>query len=397
MPSFTPLRRFLLAAALALPLAGCDMVLLNAPGDIARQQGDLIIVSTLLMLIIIVPVIALTFFFAWRYRASNKDATYKPDWDHSLQLELVIWAAPLLIIIALGAITWISTHTLDPYRPLDRIAEGKPVPEGTQPLVVEVVALDWKWLFLYPEQGIATVNELVAPVDRPIEFRLTSSTVMNAFYIPALAGMIYTMPGMQTRLHAVINKKGEYEGLSSNYSGDGFSHMRFKFHGLDQGGFDQWVARVKSNGTMLNRDAYLKLEKPSTKEPVRYFSNVEDGLFEAVLNMCVRPGQMCMRDMMHIDLMGGGGVESHENRAKLEHDNRHAGETGHAGEAAPGATFPATGNPSKSEEPAEGIDQQPQSMNHDMHNMHGDQKPPAESQDDPAPAQLNNSGTTTQP
>eukprot|EP01034_Spumella_vulgaris_P014760 gene14760-18861_t len=193
---------------------------------------------------------------------------------------------------------------------------------------------------------------------------------MNSFYVPALAGMIYTMPGMQTRLHAVINKKGEYEGLSSNYSGDGFSHMRFKFHGLDQAGFDRWIARVKSNGTMLNRDAYLKLEKPSTKEPVRYFSSVEDGLFEAVLNMCVRPGQMCMRDMMHIDMMGGGGVESHENRAKLEHDNRHAGETGHAGEAAPGATFPATGNPSKSEEPAEGIDKEPQSMNHDMHNMH---------------------------
>jgi cytochrome o ubiquinol oxidase subunit 2 len=307
MTSLTPLRRLSLAALLALPLAGCDMVLLNAPGDIARQQGDLIIVSTLLMLIIIVPVIALTFFFAWRYRASNKDATYKPDWDHSLQLELVIWAAPLLIIIALGAITWISTHTLDPYRPLDRIAEGKPVPEGTRPLVVEVVALDWKWLFLYPEQGIATVNELVAPVDRPIEFRLTSSTVMNAFYIPALAGMIYTMPGMQTELNAVMNTPGDYEGFSSNYSGAGFSGMRFRFHAMDQAGFDGWVAQVREGGTALDREAYLALEKPSEREPARHFATVSDGLYDAILNRCVDPRRMCMHEMMAIDAGNGSG------------------------------------------------------------------------------------------
>ncbi len=130
-------------------LAGCNMVVLNPSGDIAAQQGRLVVISTLLMLLIIVPVIALTLLFAWRYRQSNTEATYKPDWDHSTQLELVIWAAPLLIIIALGAITWISTHTLDPFRPLDRIAEGRAVPEGAQPLVVEVVALDWKWLFFY--------------------------------------------------------------------------------------------------------------------------------------------------------------------------------------------------------------------------------------------------------
>lgn len=377
-----------------LVLAGCEMVVMSPSGDIAAQQRDLIVVSTILMLVIIVPVLFLTLFFAWRYRQSNTAAKYDPEWHHSTGLEVVIWSAPLAIIIALGAITWISTHKLDPYRPLDRIDADRPVPADIKPLTVEVVALDWKWLFFYPDYGIATVNEMAAPVDVPINFKLTASSVMNAFYVPALAGMIYTMPGMQTRLHAVINKKGEYEGLSSNYSGDGFSHMRFKFHGLDQAGFDRWIARVKSNGTMLNRDAYLKLEKPSTKEPVRYFSSVEDGLFEAVLNMCVRPGQMCMRDMMHIDMTGGGGVESNENRAKLEHDNRHAGEAGHAGEAAPGATFPATGNPSKSEEPAKGIDKEPQSMNHDMH---GDQKPPGESQDGPAPAQLNNSGTTTQP
>ena len=197
--------RGLLLVCAALALSGCDLLLLNPPGDIAWQQGRLIVQSTYLMLLIIVPVIILTLLFAWRYRASNRDATYKPEWDHSTQLELVIWSAPLMIIIALGAITWISTHTLDPYRPLDRIAEGKPVAEGVKPLEIEVVALDWKWLFLYPEQGIATLNEVAAPVDRPIKFKITAEHVMNSFYIPALAGQIYAMPGMQTILHAVMN------------------------------------------------------------------------------------------------------------------------------------------------------------------------------------------------
>ncbi len=306
MPVLMPLRRLLAAAGLALPLAGCNTLLLNAPGDIARQQGDLIVVSTLLMLIIIVPVIALILFFAWRYRASNREASYKPDWDHSLQLELVIWAAPLLIIIALGAITWISTHTLDPYRPLDRIAEGRPVPEDVEPLVVEVVALDWKWLFLYPEQGIATVNELAAPVDRPIRFKLTSSTVMNAFYVPALAGMIYTMPGMQTELNAVMGTPGDYEGFSSNYSGAGFSGMRFRFHALDHAGFDGWVAQVRDGGK-LDREAYLVLEKPSEREPVLHFGSVEGGLYDAILNRCVDPRRMCMHEMMAIDAGAGAG------------------------------------------------------------------------------------------
>ncbi|MEI2302283.1 ubiquinol oxidase subunit II [Ensifer sp. MJa1] len=349
------------------------MVVMSPSGDIAAQQRDLIVVSTVLMLLIIVPVIFLTLFFAWRYRQSNMAAKYDPEWHHSTGLEVIIWSAPLAIIIALGAITWVSTHKLDPYRPLDRLDAERPVTEEMKPITVEVVALDWKWLFFYPEYGIATVNEMAAPVDVPINFKITASSVMNSFYVPALAGMIYAMPGMQTKLHAVINKAGEHEGLSSNYSGDGFSHMRFKFHGLDQAGFDQWVAKVKQNGTMLNRDAYLKLEKPSIKEPVRYFASVDNGLFEAVLNMCVREGQMCMKEMMHIDMMGGAGVESHENRAKLEHDNRHAGGATEA--SAPAATFPETGNPAKSEEPAEGVkEEQPapaaEPMNHDMHKTH---------------------------
>jgi len=348
--SFT--RKTMLLLLLVAGLAGCNMVVMQPSGDIAAQQRDLIVISTILMLIIIVPVIFLTFYFAWRYRRSNTAARYDPEWHHSTALEVVIWTAPLLIIIALGAITWVNTHKLDPYRPLDRIDPARPVAAGIEPLVVEVVALDWKWLFFYPDYGIATVNEMAAPVDRPIAFKITASSVMNSFYIPALAGMIYAMPGMQTRLHAVINKPGTFEGFSSNFSGEGFSHMRFAFRGLEQADFDSWIAQVKQNGTMLNRDSYLKLEKPSIREPVRYFSGVEDGLYEAVLNMCVRPGQMCMRDMMHIDHMGGGGLDSHDNKSRLEHDNRHSME------ALP-TQLPA----------ADALPEETQQQGHDAHSM----------------------------
>ena len=301
------LRRALLLLS-AMLLAGCNTVLMNPSGDIAHQQGRLIVVSTVLMLIIIIPVIALTVFFAWRYRQSNKEATYSPDWDHSTQLELAIWAAPLLIIIALGAITWISTHTLDPYQPLRRLDAQRAIPAEAKPLVVEVVALDWKWLFIYPEQGIATVNELAAPVDRPISFKITASSVMNSFFIPALAGQIYAMPGMETKLHAVINKPGEFEGFSANYSGAGFSGMRFKFHGLSNEGFDQWVQKVKSGKDgELSRELYKKLEVPSEREPVRHYPAVASDLYDAILNQCVDRNKMCMKEMMAIDASGGMG------------------------------------------------------------------------------------------
>ncbi|MCR5942693.1 ubiquinol oxidase subunit II [Ochrobactrum sp. XJ1] len=365
---------FRLAAGTSLLLlGGCKMVVMSPSGDIARQQADLIIVATVLMLLIIVPVLFLTLYFAWHYRHTNKKAKYDPEWHHSTRLELVIWSAPLAIIIALGAITWISTHKLDPYRPLDRIDANRPVTPDTKPITVEVVALDWKWLFFYPEYGIATVNELAAPVDVPINFKLTGSSVMNAFYVPALAGMIYAMPGMQTKLHAVINEPGTYEGLSANYSGEGFSDMRFKFLGLAQADFDQWVARVKQNGIALNRDTYLKLEKPSIKEPVRYYSSVQEGLYRSVLNMCAREGQMCMDEMMHIDKMGGAGVDSQENRARLQYDNRRSTDPGEEAEVTSNAAAPVTSAPAHGEDAADVIDinatQSPNSMNHGMQGM----------------------------
>ena len=287
---------------LPLPLlAGCNTIVMNPFGDIAVQQGQLIAISTGLMLLIIVPVIFLTLLFAWRYRKGNTQAKYDPDWDHSTKLELVIWGVPLVIIIILGMITWISTHKLDPYRPLERLDANRPIPADVKPLEVQVVALDWKWLFIYPEQGVAAVNELVTPVDVPVRFKLTSSTVMNSFYIPALAGQIYTMAGMETQLNAVINTPGVYEGLSANYSGAGFSHMRFKYHGVSQADFDTWVQKTRAAGGALDRDVYLDLEQPSKRDPVRRYGAVAPDLFKAIVNRCVVPGTVCLDQMMADD------------------------------------------------------------------------------------------------
>lgn len=294
------------------------MVTMSPSGDIAAQQRDLILWSTGLMLLVIVPVILLTLLFAWRYRATNKEAVYDPEWHHSTMLELIIWSVPLLIIIALGAMTWTSTHLLDPYRPLDRIAPGRAITTEVKPLVVEVVALDWKWLFLYPEQGFATVNELAAPVDRPIQFKITASSVMNSFYIPALAGQIYAMAGMETKLHAVINQPGSYDGFSANYSGAGFSGMRFKFHGMSNADFDKWVAQNQASKDALSREAYLQLEQPSEREPVRRYGSVADGLYTAIVNRCVEANRMCMHDIMKIDAQGGMGLPGAYNVAMLD-------------------------------------------------------------------------------
>ena len=310
----------LLLFPLAVLLSGCDLVVLAPAGDVAAQQRDLLVVSTLLMLLIIVPVMVLTVFFAWRYRQSSTTATYTPDWDHSTKLELVIWAAPLLVIICLGALTWLGTHLLDPYRRIDRIEPGQPVTQNHKPLRVEVVALDWKWLFIYPDYGIASVNELATPVNQPIDFRITSSTVMNSFYIPALAGQIYAMPAMETKLHAVVNRPGTYTGFSANYSGAGFSGMRFAFHGLSDQAFADWVNQTKSAQAALTRESYLELERPSEHEPVRHYASVDPDLFGAILNLCVEPGKMCMNEMMSIDAKGGLGLAGVRNTLPLQYD-----------------------------------------------------------------------------
>jgi cytochrome o ubiquinol oxidase subunit 2 len=292
------------------------MVVLDPAGDVAARQRDLLVISTLLMLLIIIPVMGLIVWFAWRYRHDNRDAIYEPDWHHSMRLELVIWSAPLLIVICLGAITWLGTHLLDPYRKLDRLDKQRPLVAETQELVVNVVALDWKWLFIYPQYGVATVNEFVVPVDKPVSLRITASSVMNSFYVPELAGMIYAMPGMQTQLHGVLNTAVDTQGFSANYSGAGFSGMKFAVRSVEPGAFDAWVGKVRGAEERLTRARYLELAKPSEKEPPRHFAAVEERLFDYVLGNCVQEGRLCSHDMTAIDRRGGLGLASAYNVAQ---------------------------------------------------------------------------------
>lgn len=330
------------------------MVLLHPAGDVALQQRDVLIASVLLLSLIIVPVLAAITLFAWRYRASNTAATYRPEWHHSTGLEVAIWAAPLTIVVALGALTWVSTHVLDPYRPIARIAPGQAVPANAKPLNVEVVALDWKWLFFYPDLGIATVNEMAAPVNTPIAFKITASSVMNSFYIPALAGQIYAMPGMQTQMHAVVNKPGDYLGISANYSGAGFSDMHFKFEGMSQADFQRWVQSVKAGGGVLDRAGYLQLAKPSEAEPVRHYASADPMLYSAILNECVATGETCVDDMMRIDAQGGAKPGEHPAApAVAGGDTSKTGVNlqGARGEAAGPAPFPAPPSRRKPTEP----------------------------------------------
>jgi cytochrome o ubiquinol oxidase subunit II len=333
-------------------LGGCGAAIISPGGDVAIQQRNLIYASTGLMLLIIVPVMVATLIFAWQYRASNTTAKYDPSWHHSTQLEVLIWTAPLLIIIALGALTWISTHVLDPFRSIGRIDASRPVSSELRPVTVEVVALDWKWLFFYPDQGIAVVNELAAPQDVPINFKITSATVMTSFFVPAMAGQIYAMAGMETRLHAVINKPGNYDGFAAQYNGAGFSHMNFKFHALKSEDFAAWVAKVKQDGKVLDQNAYLALAKPSEEEPVRYFGSFAEDLYDRILNMCAQPGKMCQNEMMMIDAKGGAGKGSEANYQRLKYD----GALTQQGNEAPGATFPASGRAPNT------INDQPQGM-----------------------------------
>jgi cytochrome o ubiquinol oxidase subunit 2 len=299
LPTSAPALRAIGALALLAMLSACHAVVLSPAGEIAERQRNLLLASTALMLLVIVPVMLLTALFAWRYRSSNRTALYRPEWDHSMYLELLIWAAPLLIIICLGALTWVGTHLLDPSRPLSRPSTARTAP--TEPLRVDVVALDWKWLFIYPQYGIAAVNELAAPVDQPIQFYITSSTVMNSFYVPALAGQIYAMPGMRSELNAVINKPGDYAAFSANYSGAGFSGMHFVFHGLSTQDFKRWIARAGDSANTLDRSTYLRLMQPSQNEPVHLYASVDPQLFDAILDQCVAVGTRCRSITAAID------------------------------------------------------------------------------------------------
>lgn len=251
-------------------LTGCNLVVFNPKGQVATDERDLIILATGLMLLVVVPVIVLTFVFAYRYRATNKKARYSPRWASSYPIEAVVWGVPLLIIIALGWVTWETTHALDPYRPLE---------SETPPINVQVVATDWKWLFIYPDLGIASVNELALPVHTPVSFTITSDAAMTSFFIPALGGQIYAMAGMQTKLHLIANETGEFRGIAANYNGAGFSDMHFATLSLSPADFKTWVTKVKGAATPLDQARYAQLAKPTIRHPVTYYSTVQERLF----------------------------------------------------------------------------------------------------------------------
>ena len=251
-------------------LTSCNLVVFNPKGQVATDERDLIILATGLMLLVVVPVIVMMFVFAYRYRATNKKARDSPRWASSHKIEAVVWGVPLLIIIVLGWVTWETTHALDPYRPLE---------SDTPPINVQVVATDWKWLFIYPDLGIASVNELALPVHTPVSFTVTSDAAMTSFFIPALGGQIYAMAGMQTKLHLIANETGEFRGIAANYNGPGFSDMHFTTLSLSTADFQTWVTKVKGAATSLDHSTYAQLAKPTLKHPVTYYSAVQERLF----------------------------------------------------------------------------------------------------------------------
>ena len=272
-----------------------QFALLNPKGPIGAEELNIILLATGLMLIVVLPVIGMTIAFAWRYRASNTKAEYQPDWEHSNAIEAVVWIVPCLIIVALGLVTWTSTHKLDPYR---AIASDK------APIEVEVVSLDWKWLFIYPDLKIASVNELALPTGTPVHFRMTSGTVMNALFVPQLGTMVYTMAGMQTQLSLLADQAGSYEGMSSQFSGDGFADMKFLAKAMSDDDFHSWVEHARATGTVLSQTAYRELEKPSEKVPVAYYGDIDSMVFHHALNKCA-DGAACTDDQMAMDAVKG--------------------------------------------------------------------------------------------
>ncbi len=288
----------ILSFVILILLGGCDLpIIIDSKGVIGTQEVRLVRDAILLMLIIVVPVIIMTVVFAWRYRASNKRAHYAPKFDHSNLIEAAVWFIPIMIILVLGTITWRTTHELDPYKPLD-IKNAKP------PITIEAVALDWKWLFIYPEQNIATINLVEFPVNTPVNFKITADAPMNGFQIPQLGGQIYAMAGMQTKLHLISDTTGDFFGRGVNFSGAGFSGMQFVARVTTQEQFDEWVSSVKNSPDTLNNDAYDKLLVPSENDPVKTYGDVVPHIFENIIAKFMMPGMDNLdEDHSNMDMM----------------------------------------------------------------------------------------------
>ena len=263
-------------------LGGCSTLpLLDPKGPIGDSERFVIIAAIALMLIVVVPVFILAFWFSWKYRVSNTKATYRPKWSYSTGIDLTMWLVPLAIVTTLGVLSWKATHSLDPYRPID---------SAVKPISIQVVSLDWKWLFIYPEHNIAVVNELVFPANVPLSFKLTSDTVFTSFFIPQLGSQIYAMAGRQSRLHLLADEPGTYSGHNQQFSGRGYADMHFQAIALSRDQFKAWVRKTKQSPRKLNKARYEELERPSSGYPVTYFSSVKPGLFGDIVRKYTTTG-----------------------------------------------------------------------------------------------------------
>ncbi|MCT8001615.1 ubiquinol oxidase subunit II [Sphingomonas sanguinis] len=261
--------------ALCTLLSACEPGILNPAGPIAAGERSIFFNALAVMLAIVVPVIVLAFVFGWWFRASNTRAKHLPEWAYSGRLELLVWSVPALAIMFLGGIAWIGSHDLDP---------PKPIASKAKAMTVEVVATDWKWLFLYPEQGIATINRLVVPVGTPVKFRITSAGVMNSFFVPQLGSQIYAMSGMDSTLHLRADKAGRYRGLSAHYSGEGFADMDFFVDAVPQGDFDRFVATAKAGkGKTLDWPEFVAMAHPSRNVRPASYPRLQPGLYDQIV------------------------------------------------------------------------------------------------------------------
>jgi cytochrome o ubiquinol oxidase subunit 2 len=255
-------------------LSACSTGVLDPHGPVGGAERMILFDATVIMLAVIVPVIVATCAFAWWFRAGNRKAHRQPEWSYAGRIEFVVWSIPTLVVLFLGGIGWISSHDLDPRTPLH---------SSTAPLEVDVVSLDWKWLFIYPALHIASVNRLVVPVGAPLHFRLTSAGVMNSFFVPQLGSQIYTMAGMATELNLQADDAGTYAGLSAQFSGAGFSDMRFEVAALPPPAFAQWIEETRAHGGPLDAHEYAHLTEASQNDPPHTFSAVSRGLFDAIV------------------------------------------------------------------------------------------------------------------
>ena len=256
-------------------LGGCTDGVLDPKGPIALAERQILFNATGIMLAIVIPTMFATLGVAFWFRASNERARYQPNFRNSGRIELLVWSIPLMTVLLVGAVAWIGAYDLDP---------PKPIASSARPVRVQVVSLDWKWLFIYPEQGVASVNQLTVPVGTPVSFELTSSGVMNSFFVPQLAGQIYTMPGMVTRLNLQADYSGTYRGMSANFSGEGFADMHFNVDAMPPEKFAQWVASTRSAGPLLDAQAYTDLVKPSKAVAPFTYRSIAPGLFASILS-----------------------------------------------------------------------------------------------------------------